>query len=249
VPLKAAFFDVGDTLVEHWAPPEIVGQKARAQVCAVLGERPWLDRWIQGEIEPAEVKARPFGGWPFDEEWARQPTLEWYERWFTSQGIDLEGIDLETLRAAMCIPLDEISIPVPGAFEALRWCKHRGLRVVIVSNTLSRGDREILEDWRRFGVSDVVDGVVSSHSVGWRKPHEAIFRRALEIARAQPEEAFHVGDSLIADVWGAKRLGIRAVWRRVERQQPDVGVLPDATVDDLTELQAAVSPWLARRVA
>lgn len=241
--LRAAFFDVGDTLVEHWSPPDVVAAKTRERLCAVFGERPWYDDWIRSELEPPEVRARPFGGWPFEEQWARQPTLEWYADWFRRHGVDLDGIELDTLRTTMCVPLDEISTPVPGAFDALRWCKVRGMRVVLVSNTLSRGDAEIVEDWRRFGFGDTIDAVVSSHGAGWRKPHPAIFRRALELADVAPEEAFHVGDSLIADVWGAKRLGIRAVWRRVEREQPDVGVLPDATIDDLAELPAAVGPW------
>ncbi|MBI2982762.1 MAG: hypothetical protein HYY42_00990, partial [Chloroflexi bacterium] len=41
--VRAAFFDVGDTLVEHWAPREVVNARARSQICSDLGARPWLD--------------------------------------------------------------------------------------------------------------------------------------------------------------------------------------------------------------
>lgn len=225
VTLRAAFFDVGDTLVEGWAPRELLNSKMRARICEVIGERDWLDDWFAGDLEPVwdssyalELAARTAADSRFEPEVARQETLRWYSSWFEQRGINLHGVDLEQLRGLMCVPLDEVTSLVPGALEALRWCVDSSLRVVLVTNTLSRGDLEALEDWRRFGVGELIHGVVSSHTFGWRKPHPAIFERALEIAGARPEEAFHVGDNLIADVWAAQQLGIRAIWRRPARR-------------------------------
>lgn len=251
--IRAAFFDVGDTLVEHWLRGDPLHAKIRDRLCAAFGEREWYDDWIRAEIEPEDVREHlrqpvtPTGQWSYEPDRARQETLAWYQRWFRDQGIDLDGIDVDRFRSTMCVPLDEVSVPAAGAFDAVRWCKDRGLRVVLVSNTLSRGDEEMVEDWRRLGLGDAVDGVVSSHSVGWRKPHPAIFERALELARVVPSEAFHVGDGLVADVWGAKQLGMRAIWRRTSlaREQPDVGVEPDAIVEELTELPPIVERWLS----
>ena len=89
----------------------------------------------------------------------------------------------------------------------------------------------------------------SSHSVGWLKPHRAIYDRALEIAGARPEEAFMVGDRLEADIHGAQRLGMRAIWRRTQHPQAEMDAVPDAIVTDLTELPAVVAPWLGVRSA
>jgi putative hydrolase of the HAD superfamily len=256
VVLKAAFFDVGDTLVEHWAPKEQLNELAREALRREFGERPWHEQFIGASIGPsaptdwqmipahltnAEEERR--------EEALRQETLRWYKEWFHNAALGTDDIDLDRLRVAMTVPLDLVSTPVPGAFSAVRWCKAQGLRVVLVTNTLSRGDAEVWEDWRRFGLSDALDGVVSSHTVGWQKPHRAIYDRALEIADARPEEAFMVGDRLDADILGAKRLGMRAIWRRTEHEQPKVNVEPDAVVSDLTELPAAVTPWLGVRSA
>jgi len=246
VPLRAALFDVGDTLVEHWVPRDVYQDMTRQRLVDALGEHDWIEALLDSDLEPAELK----GGWPFVPARAKQETLRWYERWFRGRGIDPDGLDLERIRALGALPLEEVSSPVPGAFEAVRWCAARGLRVVLVTNTLQRGDEEVLEDWRRFGLEDAIHGVVSSHSAGWRKPHPAIFERALDIAGARPEQAFHVGDNLVADVWGAKQLGIRAVWRRVaEVEQPPVDVAPDAVVSDLTELPRVVLPWLEEEAA
>jgi FMN phosphatase YigB (HAD superfamily) len=250
--LKAAFFDVGDTLVEHWAPPDQLNELLREALRREFGERVWHDQFISGTIGPSTPtvgtpsSAEALAG---DEEWLKQETLRWYEDWFHNAQIGIDDVDLDRLRVAMTVPLDLVSTPVPGAFTALRWCKAHGLRVVLVTNTLSRGDEEVWEDWRRFGLSDAIDGVVSSHSIGWLKPHHAIYDRALQIAQTRPEEAFMVGDRLDADILGAKRLGMRAILRRTEHEQPKVDVEPDAIVSDLTELPAVIAPWLGVRSA
>jgi FMN phosphatase YigB (HAD superfamily) len=239
VVLKAALFDVGDTLVEHWAPKEQLNELLREALRREFGERRWYDEFISGTSVPGVST----------DDALKQETLRWYEDWFRNAQIGIDDVDLERLRVAMTVPLDLVSTPVPGAFTAVRWCRSKGLRVVLVTNTLSRGDDEVWEDWRRFGLADSIEGVVSSHSVGWQKPHRAIYDRALQIAGARPEEAFMVGDRLDADILGAKRLGMRAVWRRTEHEQPKVDVEPDAIVDDLTELPAVVGPWLGVRSA
>ncbi|MGH2498702.1 MAG: HAD family hydrolase [Candidatus Limnocylindria bacterium] len=231
--LRAALFDVGDTLVEHWVPREQMRVAVREAVTAAFGEREWFDRLYDADLEPRD----PTGP-------LRQETNRWYADWFAANGVPLDGVEVDRLRAAFAVPLDRVASLADGADEAVRWCKRRGLRVVLVTNTLSRGDAEVVEDWRRFGLGDAIDAVVSSHSVGWRKPHPAIFERALRLAGAQPGEAFHVGDSLRADVQGAQQLGIRAVWRRTRApDEAESRILPDATIDRLSELPGAVASW------
>jgi FMN phosphatase YigB (HAD superfamily) len=100
VPLKAAFFDVGDTLVEHWAPPDVVGNKSRARICAELGEPVWIEEFLSAEIQPVwarslvqQLAERRSSGERFEPEDARQETMGWYRHWFERQGIALDGLD------------------------------------------------------------------------------------------------------------------------------------------------------------
>ena len=232
--MRAAFFDVGDTLIDDRRPREALATASRGRLVSALGERDWYDRFI----------AARHGG--DAEEPVRQETLRWVERWLRDEGIAADGLDPDVLRDAMVLPFERVGMLTPGAPEALRWCKARGLRVVLVSNTLWRGDADALEDWRRFGLAEVIDGYVTSHSTGWRKPHPAMFRRALEVARCEPSAAFMVGDRLRADIWGAKQVGLRTVWRIPKSGVPqsEVDVTPDVTVDELTELPERIAGWL-----
>ncbi len=68
------------------------------------------------------------------------------------------------------------------------------------------------------------------------KPEPSIFHLALGRAKARPEDAAHVGDSLVHDVAGAAGAGLTSVW--INRGVlDDVGeVRPDHELADLREL-------------
>jgi FMN phosphatase YigB (HAD superfamily) len=234
VPLRAAFFDVGDTLVEGWVPADQMNSLMREAYLRRFGEREWYEAFVSAQFAA-----------PSDAEPLRQETNRWVEEWFVNSGFGLDDIEVDHLRSASALPLDVVSHLVAGAAEALRWCKSKGLAVVLVTNTLWRGDEEARNDWQRLGLADAIDHVVTSHTAGWQKPHEQIFRRALELAGASAGQAVMVGDRLRQDVWGAKRLGMRAILRRttVGAPQEQVDVLPDATIDDLTELPPLLERW------
>lgn len=115
------------------------------------------------------------------------------------------GIPREAVRQAMLESLEFRVFPdVPPALRALRAL---GVRLVVVSNW----DWSLPEWLERAGLAELVDGVVSSAVVGEAKPAPRIFRVALELAGAAPEEALHVGDSMASDVEGARAAGVRAL--------------------------------------
>ena len=235
MPLRAVFFDVGDTLVEGWVGRERINEIVREVLRREFGERAWYDEFLAADLMPQHDH--------LDERSLRQETHRWYREWFENARIGIDDIDVDRLRIAVTAPLDLVSTPVPGAFPAVRWCKDQGLKVALVTNTLARGDDEVWEDWRRFGLADAIDAVASSHSVGWQKPHRAIFERAMERLGVRAEDVVMVGDQLAADVLGAKRLGMRAVLRRTV-DSGEANVVPDAVIDDLTTLPAVLSAWL-----
>jgi putative hydrolase of the HAD superfamily len=90
---------------------------------------------------------------------------------------------------------------------ALRESRRRGVRCVVVSNW----DVSLHDVLHRVGLAEHLDGILTSAETGARKPAREIFLRALELARAAPEQARHVGDSLEEDVAGARAAGIEPV--------------------------------------
>jgi putative hydrolase of the HAD superfamily len=121
----------------------------------------------------------------------------------------------------------------PGALSALRGA---GLRLVVVSNW----DASLHERLDETGLAALVDGSVASAELGSAKPDGAIFARALAIAGAAASEAWHVGDSLAADVAGARAAGIRPVLldRDGSAAGDDVPV-----ISSLAALPALVAPY------
>jgi HAD superfamily hydrolase (TIGR01549 family) len=119
-----------------------------------------------------------------------------------------------------------------SANDTLAALKKRGLRLGVVSNTYGSG-AVIRQQLAEHGSLPYFGATIFSSEAGVRKPHPAIFRAALEELRVSPEEAVFVGDSLIADVWGAQALGMRAVLSHQYRQEDPRGPSPDAKVQGL----------------
>jgi putative hydrolase of the HAD superfamily len=131
----------------------------------------------------------------------------------------------EVLTAALLAALRFRAFPeVPGALRALR---ARGLRLVVVSNW----DASLEERLAETGLAPLLDGAVASAAVGEAKPARGIFARGLTLAGVPAAAAWHVGDSVEADVHGALGAGLRAalVARRGEAPPvpPGVPVLRD----------------------
>lgn len=148
-------------------------------------------------------------------------------RSFAAQGVDLEDDDLRLFLTAahdVWASYYALAVSTHALLDALR---ARGLRLGLVSNTASPEWllRPVLE---RQGLVERLDSVVLSSEVGKRKPHPAIFERALNELRVAAEESLFVGDRLEADVLGASRAGMRtvqALWFRAD--DVDVDAEPD----------------------
>lgn len=110
---------------------------------------------------------------------------------------DLQGALLAALRFR----------PYPEVPATLRALRAGGARLVVVSNW----DVSLHDALAATGLAPLVDGAVSSAEAGAAKPDPLIFRRALALAGARPEEAVHVGDSVEHDVAGARAAGVEPV--------------------------------------
>lgn len=90
---------------------------------------------------------------------------------------------------------------------ALAALRASGARCLIVSNHLW----ELPEVASALGLDGLIESVVTSARVGYRKPHPAIYAAALRVAGVAAGEALFVGDSWEHDVAGPRRAGMAAL--------------------------------------
>jgi putative hydrolase of the HAD superfamily len=140
------------------------------------------------------------------------------------------GLDGERLVAALLDALRFRAYPeVPATLRELR---RRGLRLVVVSNW----DVSLHERLAELGLAPLLDGAVASAELGAAKPDPAIFAHALALAGAEPGSAWHAGDSLEADVAGARAAGVAPVLVARHGEAAPPGIPAVATLDGLLSL-------------
>ena len=126
--------------------------------------------------------------------------------------------------------------------------KRRGCSLGLISNTAMTSGATFRVYLERLGLFQYFDTVVFSDEVGWAKPSGKVFRLALDALGVLPDAAVHVGDDRAADVGGALKAGLRAVWvaRPPESYdepyayQPPTDDDPHATVTSLNEVIPAL---------
>lgn len=208
--LEAVLFDWGETLAHwEWGPGMLeaghtaglraIGHESRPDVTErfVSTYLPLLD--VPGELESVDYRAV-------------------ISQLLADAGIVAGDGDVDRFIAAeheVWVPSHQLASTTHALLELLR---SRGLRLGIVSNAFD--PPELLQrDLEQLGVAERVDVAVFASDVGWRKPHPAIFERALGALGVSGEQTLFVGDSLGTDLAGAAALRMRtcqAVWFRAD---------------------------------
>jgi putative hydrolase of the HAD superfamily len=159
---------------------------------------------------------------------------------FTTLNLPGDGVLREEFLEAYYRPITDQVTMVKDAPQVLGQLKSKGFKLGLVSNTIFPGDfhrREL----RRFGLIDFFDHLLFSCEVGFKKPHPAIFREALEALEVKPEEAVFVGDRLKEDIAGPKSLGMKTILKLREGQPRSGDVTPDVVISNLSDLGRALS--------
>lgn len=237
MPLRALFFDLDDTLLEthdaHWAAVDLCCRRAAEHHPGWTAEA-LRDAFVQSyRALEAQLEA---GNLQMTSQRLFR-TRSWEET-LKSCGLSLElGEELARLYMVERRRRYRLFEDVPAGLDALA----KRYRLVLVTNGLGELQREKIEAVR---LEEWFGDIAISGEVGSWKPDPGIFRHALALAKAAPDEALMVGDSQERDIQGARALGIRAVWiRRYAHLEPLAGVSPDATVADLRDLVDLLARW------
>jgi HAD superfamily hydrolase (TIGR01549 family) len=112
----------------------------------------------------------------------------------------------------------------------------RGLVLGVISNS-----HRSLEAFKtHFQLDSLITTTISSAQHGFMKPHRSIFDAALEQAGVNAADAAMVGDSLKADIEGARAAGMRGILLRRSGERP-ASLPPDVSlIRSLYELRDAL---------
>ncbi len=219
-PLKAIFFDVGNTLLF----PD------RPHILAPLQQRklnPSLDHWHS--IARKTKKE-------FDQILQHDGKADhsfWYL--FYSHLLQDLGIHDDALRDAL-VGATRVSANwcdiLPGTRESLLRLGRR-FPLAVISNA----DGKIADVLERCGIVDCFRTITDSGLIGHEKPHPAIFEAALRGMDVVPEQSLYVGDMYSVDYLGATGAGMRAILFDVSGAYRESG-LP--RVESLEELEQKV---------
>jgi putative hydrolase of the HAD superfamily len=131
----------------------------------------------------------------------------------------------------------------PDARPLLRALRERGIKIGVLSNTM--WPRSAHEDvFARDSLLGLIDGAVYTSEIPWTKPHPGAFRAAMAaVGEDDPRGCVFVGDRPFDDIYGAKRLGMRAVLLPNNDVPPHDEAVPDAVISRLADLLPHLESW------
>jgi HAD superfamily hydrolase (TIGR01662 family) len=132
----------------------------------------------------------------------------------------------------------------PSTPKLVRELGAAGVPVAVLSNSEGKLFELVVE----LGWEADFLAVADSGKLGMEKPERPIFEWTRERLGVAMDEVVHVGDSVAADVAGALRAGMRAVWfkgeaDRVSERLGEVEPGRLALADDAPSLRAVLSAW------
>ena len=213
--MRAIFFDVDGTLLTEM--PLI--QLFLPQVYDDLSKRFGISKDEARERFLAEILGR-------------RDTYDWHDWNFF-----FRLFDLDLRYEALLEKYPHKLMVYPDTVPTLEWLKGEGYKLGVITS----GPEYQRLKLRLTGLLDYFDVVVTREDVNAIKPEPRIFIYALESLGVESGEAMMVGDSLSQDVYGAKNVGMTAVW--INREGTKGYNMADYEIRTLHELRKILGGW------
>lgn len=191
--LRAVLFDLFGTLVPRY-PVEEHRESLRR-----MGEALGVDRARFAEVWVLRLEERIRGSCSDLRECIRR-VLEEIGAEADDQGLaEAERVRLEFVRS--CV------VPFGDVEPSIRELRSMGLKIGLLSNS----SPEVPGIWRSLEVSRLIDVHVFSCELGIAKPDPRAFLVASSMLGTRPEEVVFVSDGPLAELEGARKVGMRVV--------------------------------------
>lgn len=129
--------------------------------------------------------------------------------------------------------LPENNYLLDGATELLDYLRNKDYNLHIITNGFNSVQKAKLHNSQ---IASYFQTVTDSELAGVKKPDSGIFTYALEAAKVQACSSVMVGDNLLADVQGAQKAGIDAVFYNQFHKQVPIGVLQVNTLLEIKDI-------------
>ena len=126
----------------------------------------------------------------------------------------------------------------PGVHEMLQQIRALGLKIGLLSN--ARSDWAVREIVDRMDLTRHFDAILTSAAVGFRKPRPEPFQQMLKLLDIDASEAVMIGNSMEADMIGARSFGLRTIHTVFGEETEEAKVDPDITVSRVADIIPAV---------
>ncbi len=205
VPIQHILFDLGGTLMHarnDWAP---VFERADQALANKLSEH-------QIKLDARIFRARLHEYYEQRDKDFQETTYHFVLRELLKE-LDYAEVTESILRSALdeMFSVTQINWMIEqDTIPAIQKLKFNNYHLGIFSN--AGDDKDVQTLVESFGLRSHFDFVLTSAACYYRKPHARAFEIALAQWNIEPEEAVMVGDSLQADIYGAKNLGMQTIW-------------------------------------
>ena len=239
--LKATTFDLWKTLVTY-SDPEQGARRKRLRIEGMLNRLISFGHSVSLE---EVTKAYECSGEKIEE--FRKSLRDLDTKTHLAYFLKCLGIDKhsEELLSALEKPYVEASlIEVPRlmeyAKETIDTIKNMKYKIGLISNVGRTPGRAIRVYLRNYNLLDEFDTVSFSNEIGFRKPHEKIFLQTLSKLRVSASETMHVGNDSYADIYGAKKTGMKTCLLGLGARIHS-GAKPDFVIPQLKDLKNILS--------
>jgi HAD superfamily hydrolase (TIGR01509 family) len=238
---RAVLFDLGQTLLEY---PGNTHQFWRGFL-----ERRLADMKMEfEEIAPIEHEAPAFVEHAMDVMWPERKVNMSGRSWHFGERLQALAASYgagpctdgqcERITDLFYAPIGAGTRRYPETLQVLDALRAAGVRMAIISNApWDVPGRLLVRDMERWEIAGYFDAMVMSGDVPWRKPNPEFMWEAARQLGVEPSECLVVGDSLRADIAGARAAAMRCAWvRRDATEMAGDDPQPDEIVVNLSEL-------------
>lgn len=231
--LKAVLLDMFGTVVAYGNVREGSRRAWRAIHAALQS----LGAQVSFEAFVPDWQTQLFEPLTLQDDIAETPFLSKILRLFRRYGV-AEDLQVATRAAEECLAGWDTHLFIPeDTLPTLRALRERFALALVSNFDHPSYVRDLMQ---RHALRDLFDAVVISGDMRIEKPDPRIFHQALRALRVAPAECVFVGDSLDADIAGARAVGCRAVLIDMQGYHADYR---GERITTLAELPQLLDAW------